>query len=289
MDYSQAKAEILAAFDDRSNAELRSIRASAGTHQAKAKAVNAVVNQIYSDLYQQFEGEPVAQDRQDSLIILNYCYAVKALDYRNSVWQYEYMALSRRVGELWERFCKAAWDSPTRENVARIDAPEFSDVIQAIHDRMLSNTKHEARQTVEADMGAIRDLIGTINMAEDEMFSVNDVPHIIDFKSGFGSNEKGNMLRLRAVGKAYKLWNPETKLLFLVRQTQNNNYLEVIRKEALWDVRCGIEAYNTIDELTGARFSTIRQDCVDFDADLSDAFLEGLDGQLSNLKNYFVW
>lgn len=289
MDYSQTKAEILAAFDDRSTAELNSIRASAGTHQAKARAVNAVVNKIYSDLYQRYEVEPVAQDRQDSLIILNYCYAVKALDYRNSVWQYEYMALSRRVGELWERFCKAAWDSPTRPTVERIGAPEFSDVLQAIHDRMLANARPDAQDSVESDMGEIRDLIGTINMAEDEMFSLDAVPHIIDFKSGFGSNEKGNMLRLRAVGKAYRLWNPETKLLFLVRQTENNNYLEVIRKEALWDVRCGNEAYDTIDELTGARFSQIRQDCVDFDTDLSDEFLDSLDSQLSNLKNYFVW
>ena len=289
MNYTQTKTDILNLFDKSTQTDLDEIRASKASHQAKAKAVNSVVNSTYSGLYSRYHKIVEPQNRQDSLIILNYCYAVKALDYRNSVWPYEYMALSRRVGELWERFCKAAWDCPTRDNVERIDPPEFNDVIQKIHDEMISYAKPEEKENVETTMLYIRDLIGVINMSEDEMFNLDQTPHIIDFKSGFGSNEKGNMLRLRAVGKAYQLWNGGTKLLFLVRQTQNNNYLEVIRKEGLWDVRCGDDAYDTIDELTGSKFAAIRGECVDFDNDLSDVFLEELDGQLSNLKNYFIW
>ncbi|WP_214658000.1 hypothetical protein, partial [Vibrio anguillarum] len=72
--------------------------------------------------------------------------------------------------------------------------------------------------------------------------------HIIDFKSGFGSNEKGNTLRLIAVGRAYKHWDSNTNLLFLVRQNENNNYLETIRRSNLWDVYCGDAAYRKIDE-----------------------------------------
>ena len=33
------------------------------------------------------------------------CYVVM-LESRNEVWPYDYMAFSRRVGELWEPFCK---------------------------------------------------------------------------------------------------------------------------------------------------------------------------------------
>ncbi len=32
------------------------------------------------------------------------------LELRNEVWPYEYMAFSRRVGELWEGFIRAVFD-----------------------------------------------------------------------------------------------------------------------------------------------------------------------------------
>ena len=96
-------------------------------------------------------------------------------------------------------------------------------------------------------------------MVEDEMFSLNGRNHIIDFKSGFGSNEKGNTLRLIAVGRAYKHWDKNVNLLFLVRQNENNNYLETIRSSNLWNVYCGDGAYQKIDELTNAGICEIRQ------------------------------
>jgi hypothetical protein len=38
------------------------------------------------------------------MIILEYCTTVANLEFRNRAWQYEYIALSRRMGELWEQF-----------------------------------------------------------------------------------------------------------------------------------------------------------------------------------------
>ena len=121
------------------------------------------------------------------------------------------------------------------------------------------------------------------------MFTLDGTPHIIDFKSGFGSNEKGNTLRLQTVGHAYKLWNPDTKLLLLVRQEQNNNYLNVIKRSGLWDVRCGDEAYAAIDELTSSNVQALRSQVIDFQSDLSDEFWNDLSSHLSDMASYLQW
>lgn len=142
---------------------------------------------------------------------------------------------------------------------------------------------------VKSVFADVWELVGEINMKEDEVFAVDDVPHVVDFKSGFGSNEKGNTLRLIGVGRAYRLWNPATQLFLLVRQTDNNNYLEVLKRSNLWQVHCGEEAYKKIDELTGANINDLRKEIVNFQEDLSENFFRDIDGQLADLRSYLDW
>jgi hypothetical protein len=124
-------------------------------------------------------------------------------------------------------------------------------------------------------------------MKEDEVFSVGEIPYVVDFKSGFGSNEKGNMLRLQTVGKAYRIWNPQTQLLLLVRQEENNNYLNVMRRAGTWAVHTGADAYAQISALTGADMGTIRQSVINWPSDLSREFYEFLTN--ANLARYLTW
>src|SRR5207253_6969077 len=133
------------------------------------------------------------------------------------------------------------------------------------------------------------EIIGDINMREDEMFAVEGKPHVIDFKSGFGSNEKGNMLRLQTVGKAYRIWNHETRLLLLVRQEENNNYLRVLRRLGLWEVHTGSNAYEQISILTGAHMQAIRDQVIDWQSDLSAELYDYLKNQPTDLTSYLVW
>lgn len=93
------------------------------------------------------------------------------------------------------------------------------------------------------DVSTLFEIVGEINMKEDEVFRKADIPYVIDFKSGFGSNEKGNMLRLLTVGRAYHIWDHRTKLMLLVRQDENNNYLKVLRRSNLWEVYTGADTY----------------------------------------------
>ena len=199
------------------------------------------------------------------------------------------MSLSRRVGELWERFCSSAWDIPSKPDLQRITPPKIEGVLDTIKNTLVEAARDNQKNTTLNVFRDLRDIIGEINMVEDEVFTIGDTPYVIDFKSGFGSNEKGNMLRLRTVGKAYRLWNSDTRLLFLVRQEQNNNYLNVIKREGLWEVHCGSDAYAQIDEITGSNLSLIRENIIDFESDLSKGFLRDLGAHLSDLSSYLRW
>ena len=283
------KAECLEYLHGHLPQAVAAIEASGDTHQNQAKAVNRTISDHRDFLIARLPEGISESDRQQRLIVLQYCISVVSLEYRHAVWPYEYMALSRRVGELWERFCSSAWDTPSRPHLQRIPSPSFEGVLGTINENLLNATNEGQREVVASTLGDLRDIIGEINMVEDEVFSLEGVPHVIDFKSGFGSNEKGNMLRLRTVGKAYRLWNPETKLLFLVRQEQNNNYLEVIKREALWDVHCGADAYDQIDSITGSNMKYVREEIIDFETDLSEGFWSDLGSHLADLSGYLRW
>ncbi len=291
MQLADLRDDFLAVYRKKTASAVKAIAAGTSAHQAKAKEVNALVNQIHDELKAGITtSKSPTQDTQQQLLVLQYCTSVASLEYRHQVWAYEYMALSRRVGELWERFCSAAWDCPSKPVVQRMEPPKFAEVEKSIRNR-LANRKvdHEARKDIDAAFDVLFELVGEISMKEDEVFTVAGVPHVIDFKSGFGSNEKGNTLRLLTVGRTYKLWDPSTKLFFLVRQEVNNNYLNVIRRSGLWDVRCGSAAYQTIDDLTGANITSIRNNIVNFERDLSPEFWHYLSTHLSDLRIYLQW
>lgn len=283
------KLEILQRLHAELQEAVARIISQAIPREEKAKAVNALVAIARAKISAQVRSEGAA-DRQILGVILQYCCSVASLEYRHMVWPYEYMAFSRRVGELWEQFCKAAWDHPSTVGVARIDPPQFSDVRAVLLNRINRNVDGHANSAeILDDVATLFDIIGDINMKEDEVFSVNNVPHVIDFKSGFGSNEKGNMLRLKTVGQAYKIWNNDTKLLLLVRQDENNNYLNVLKRMELWSVFTGADAYEQIRVLTGADMNWVRDNIVDWEADLSQPFIDFLRGQAGDLTGYLKW
>ena len=284
-----------AAYFGRLHSSLRpivsQIESQSISHQDKAKEVNSSIGDLVDSLkFEIIHSSGTISEKQKAMLVLQYCTSVVSLEYRHKVWPYEYMALSRRVGELLERLCSVCWDFPSRENVARIEAPSFEQIKASIITRIEANlTGIVNAEDILRDINYLAELVGEINMKEDEVFQVEAIPHVVDFKSGFGSNEKGNTLRLLAVGRAYKLWNPNTQLFLLVRQEENNNYLNVIRRSGLWTVYCGVAAYREIQRLTGADMVELRGSVIDFQNDLSPAFFEDIGGQLSDLRSYLNW
>lgn len=288
MNYVQLKQEIFAYFHSHLAATTIDIQSRQLPRALKSKLINQAVELVKNDLGERLVVQYPWLDRSKLFMLLQYCYSVMSFEYRNIVWPYEYMAFSRRNGELWERFCKAAWDHSQLPNLHRIEAPSFNEVRNNFRNRIFNYTQGNPNQNnIVNEVDSVFELVGDINMVEDEMFNLNGRNHIIDFKSGFGSNEKGNTLRLIAVGRAYKHWDSNVNLLFLVRQNENNNYLETIRRSNLWMVHCGNEAYRKIDELTNAGICEIRREAIDFRNDLSPDFWSYL--VRNNLTNYLDW
>lgn len=259
------------------------------SYQEKAQKVNALVNTVKLQILPSLQGIPIEQ-RGEAALLLQYCFSVAGLEYRHRVWPYEYMAFSRRIGELWEAFCSTAWDYSSNPHMNRSEVPDFDEVRGVLLHRLRNNIgEHHARDEMLADINTLFEIIGDINMKEDEVFSVAGRPHVVDFKSGFGSNEKGNMLRLDAVGRAYRIWNHQTRLMLLVRQNVNNNYLEVLRRTGLWEVYTGDAAYDQMAALTGVDIQQIRARVINWRADLSPEFFHFLETQTTNLTTYLDW
>lgn len=277
------KRELLNLFAEKIKGPLKEIASGNQNFREKAKLVNSLVASTRQKIAKDLDAGSIS--KQDQLIILEYCTTVSNLEFRNSVWSYEYMSLSRRMGELWERFCKTAWEEPVRKGIERVGAPSFDAVLSSIHNRIEPSVPEE----LKPDFANLIGLIDPINMIEDETFTVDKRLHVIDFKSGFGSNEKGNTLRLLAVGRAYKLFDPDTYLLFLVRQKAGNNYLNKIKASGLWEVHTGTDAYKKIDDLTGSSIHNIRSDLIDFENDLSKNFWTSLGSEIDEVKKYFEW
>ena len=51
----------------------------------------------------------------DCVLHITYASYVVMLEFRNKVWPYEYMAFARRIGELWEPFCKETFSYPVKK------------------------------------------------------------------------------------------------------------------------------------------------------------------------------
>jgi hypothetical protein len=237
------RATILGSIHTRLSAPVMQIGETGLTRNEKAKQVNALVATERERLVASIANFPL-ETRATLALTIQYCCSVASLEYRHQVWPYEYMAFSRRIGELWEAFCKTAWTYPVKQGVQRISHPQFRDVKAALLKRVKANVGvHDKGAEIMADIDTLFEIVGEINMKEDEVFASETIPHIVDFKSGFGSNEKGNMLRLLTVARAYKIWDHRTRLMLLVRQEANNNYLNVLRRSKLWDVYTGDAAY----------------------------------------------
>jgi hypothetical protein len=94
---------------------------------------------------------------------------------------------------------------------------------------------------------------GEVKLELDLHFARKDKKYVVDFKSGFGSNEKGNTNRLLLVASAYKVLDEGHICQIYVRTEEegNNNYLRILKRSQLWEVYCGKEVYQKIQEVTG--------------------------------------
>lgn len=294
------KIEMLSYFRDRASEALTGIKTRFAETQAdkRARAINESLNQtksvLITTLLQQADKEKwTNHEKLECILMITYCNIVVMIESRNSVRPYEYMDFSRRVGELWDPFCKLCFYYPIN-NLSLFIPPLFSEVKKKMTDEITDyidklNITAEEKQELKKYYDKVWSFVssGEIQLELDLHFSHNDQKYVVDFKSGFGSNEKGNTNRLLLVATIYQNLDENYKCLLFVRAEENNSYFNTLKNSGIWDAYCGNEAYGKIKEYSGydlKLWTDTNIDWVtDFNAETTAYFTD------NNLLQYLLW
>jgi hypothetical protein len=201
-----------------------------------------------------------AEEVLEGILLVTYTNYIVMMESRNDVWQYEYMAFARRICELWEPFCQLCWEYPVNKNISYFVPPLFKDVKEKLSKeleefiktlKISDSEREELRQYYQKVWTLV--ISGEVSLELDLHFEDGKNKYVVDFKSGFSSNEKGNTNRLLLVASVYKILEEGHKCLLFVRSSEekNNHYLQTLKKSGLWTVFCGQETYEQIRQITG--------------------------------------
>ncbi len=263
---SARKEALLAYFRERGSESLEEIRRVYGATEFRAQASainiattetrdNIIKNLVQKSIREKWSNEEILQ----CVLMTTYTHYIVMIECRNEVWPYEYMTFSRRIGELWQPFCKLCFDYPIKDltlfvpplfsEVKRKLTAEIEDYIDAL--ALTREQKKELKRYYNKVWGFVTS--GEVKLELDLHFEQSGEKFVVDFKSGFGSNEKGNTNRLLLVATIYRNLEENYRCLLLVRaeEDSNNNYFKVLKNSGVWEAHCGNETYARIKELSG--------------------------------------
>ena len=294
------KTELLAYFRDRASEFLTEIKQKFAETQSdkRARAINECLNETKSKLIttilQQAEKENwTHQEKLECLLMITYCNIVVMIESRNSVRPYEYMDFSRRVGELWDPFCKLCFYYPVND-VSLFIPPLFSEVKKKLTDEIVDyinnlNISPDEKEELKKYYEKVWSLVtsGEIQLELDLHFVSQGQKYVVDFKSGFGSNEKGNTNRLLLVASIYKNLSESYKCLLFVRAEENNSYFNTLKNSGIWEAYCGSEAYVKIKEYSGYDLKSWIDTNMDWSNDFKPETITHFQEQ--NLLQYLLW
>ncbi|MDR2581292.1 MAG: hypothetical protein LBC85_09910 [Fibromonadaceae bacterium] len=294
------KTELLNYFRNRAEEFLSEIKLTYGNMQFKeqASAINKSLietkENLTSALLQKAEVENwTNREKLESILMITYTNYIVMLEARNDVWPYEYMTFSRRIGELWEPFCKHCFSYPIKD-ISLFIPPLFSEVKQKLSTeiefyidklKILSEEKAQLRKYYNKVWGLVTS--GEIKLELDLHFISSKQKFVVDFKSGFGSNEKGNTNRLLLVASIYQNLEENYKCIIFVRSTDNNHYFQTLKKSGIWYAYSGDKAYDKMKEYSGFDIKKWIVSNVDWKNDFKSDTIQYLKN--NNLIQYLVW
>lgn len=295
------KKELLTYFRSRANEILSdlSLEFSSADYKKKASALNKAIIQSKDNLLEILNEKARAEQWTNSeilecVLMITYTNDVVMLESRNSVWEYDYMAFSRRVGELWEPFCKLCFKFPSTK-ISSFVPPLFSEVKENLTTEITTyiddlNIQIKEKAQLKRYYDKVWSLVtsGEIQLECDLHFTDGKTKYIVDFKSGFGSNEKGNTNRLLLVGSIYQNIETENyKCLIFVRSTDNNHYLTTLQDSGVWETSCGVDTYSKIHLYTGFNIHNWIENNIDWIKDFNHQMKDTI--TRNNLQNYLIW
>jgi hypothetical protein len=254
------KETLLREFREKAGEYFVEVAQTGFNHKQMASVINQNIIQ-YRNAHLEKITEEIADDksRLDAILLTTYVSYVVMLEYRNKVWQYDYMTFSRRIGEIWEPFCKLPFFFPIKE-LEFYEPPAFDDIQKALNQKIgsyidqLSVSREEKAELLKyyEEVWMLIDS-GSVNLHLDLHFKQNGQFFDVDYKSGFSSNEKGNTNRLLLVASIYSSLPEKHNNLIFVRQKEeeNNHYLQTLKNSRYWEVFCADDAYEKIKEFSG--------------------------------------
>ncbi|MDR0908406.1 MAG: hypothetical protein LBM77_01445 [Spirochaetaceae bacterium] len=298
----EQKSDIISFFRKRGEESLEVISRNYSNMQykEKAKAVNKAVSETRNKLVAAIIQKAQVQqwnrrDLVNAILMTTYCSYVVMIDMRNSVWPYEYMTFSRRIGEIWELFCKIPFEYPINDLELFIP-PLFADVkklmtgeIETYIDKL--QIQDEQKSQLKCYYNKVWNMVtsGEIKLELDLHFKQDNVFYNIDFKSGFSSNEKGNTNRLLLVATIFHNLTDNYKCCLFVREKEeeNNQYFKQLRDSGIWTAFCGDATYAQIKHFTGFNLKEWIDNHIDWKTDLQHETLRQL--SVNNLVKYLEW
>lgn len=294
----QDKSKWIAFFTQQVATEKEKICSRYKNYKDQASAINQFINDIRDNSIRSLKAhsnELTQSELLDEILIITYASYIVMLDARNSVWPYEYMVFARRIGELWEPFCKLPFEYPIKK-LTIISPPDFNKVQDTIKKdatnyidslKLDQETKDELKRHYAIPWTMVDS--GGIKLGLDLHFEQDGIHYNCDFKSGFSSNEKGNTNRLLLVASIYNSLGEIEKTILFVRQPEddNNHYLQTLKNSPYWDVYCANDGYAAMKRFTGFDMREWLDNNVDWENDISSELREHL--EKNDLLRYLTW
>lgn len=297
---TKTKAQWISTFRGVGDSILTALEKTNKSRNDKASEINKCIKEYREQEIKRIEtiAKKDAWNNQtllNEILMLTYASYIVMLEYRNKVWEYEYMAFASRIGELWEPFCKLAFDFPIKA-LSIIDPPNFDEVQTKIKSNateyidsldLSEEIKKELKRHYDIPWTMVDS--GGIKLGLDLHFEQDGIHYNCDFKSGFSSNEKGNTNRLLLVASIYNSLGEIEKTILFVRQPEddNNHYLQTLKNSPYWDVYCANDSYAAMKEFTGFDMRKWLDDNADWQNDISEEFKQHL--QKNGLLKYLTW
>ena len=297
------KTELLDYYQNRAEELITEVKQVYADSQFKERAAELnkglidVKNNLLLTVEQKAKNEHWSyRELLEGVLLITYLNDIVMMETRNSVWPYEYMAFARRIGELWEPFCQLCWKYPINQNITFFVPPLFKDVKAKLSkeiETFIASLKIAPKEKAELKRyyQKVWTLVtsGEIKLELDLHFEDGKNKYVVDFKSGFSSNEKGNTNRLLLVASVYKILEDGHQCLLFVRSPEgkNNHYLQTLKRSGLWTVYCGKETYQQIEQFTGFDLAVWLRKNVDWEKDFGSKMFGHLKKQ--NLIQYLEW
>ncbi|MDB9870145.1 hypothetical protein OAD33_03655 [Alphaproteobacteria bacterium] len=254
------------------------------------RKIGQISNLIHNE-FRDFNYKKIVKNRGtlEDFLMNYYCYVISMIESRQTIIEYNDIEFSRRIGEVWEGLCQLIITNPN-STLKKVNPLDTSNFYNEIKKKIIEFSSQEKINESNTFHNFLVELLGDINLKLDFNGCDNSGKLIgIDFKSGFGSNEKGNTQRILQVGKIYKFLTENIELSIIVRQNDNNNYYDKIKNSGVWNAIKGNSSYDYLSDISGCNAINFLKNEFNFTLDFKKDIYDSIGNSVESRDKYLTW